>query len=363
MAGKYFPFRSEAGDRKYSAEDWAAYFALFIGNGVFYSSADKLKVAEDNGMKVKVQKGAGFIAGRMYLLEENTTITLDTADGALNRIDRIVLRCDYANRLMTVTAKKGSYSENPTAPELTRNADVYELALADIYVSAGVIEITAANITDQRLNTSLCGIVTGLVEQADTTEIFNQFSAYLEDFKQISGKDFDEQLNEWNTEIITWFDEIRAALEGDIAIALATRIIALENGETAAGNADKLDGHGSEYFATTEDVITLEEKYLPKTGGRLRTLTMEKENDTEEGGHITLERATQSTLEEDVCIDTVNDHLRIFEGGGGFRGVILDIAACSSLYNNYLLHTGNSAMVKIQEATPDDTTGNVLHVW
>ena len=204
MAGKYFPFRSEAGDRKYSAEDWAAYFALFIGNGVFYGSADKLKVAEDNGMKVKIQKGAGFIAGRMYLLEEDLIIKLDTADGVLNRIDRIVLRCDYANRLMTVTAKKGGYNKNPTAPELTRNADVYELALADVYVAAGAVTITAANITDQRFNTSLCGIVTGLIDQADTEEIFSQFQAYLEEFKETSQEDFKK-----------WFEYVKAVFDED----------------------------------------------------------------------------------------------------------------------------------------------------
>lgn len=201
---EYFPFRSVAGDRKYSAEDWAAYFALFLGNGIFYSSADKLKVSANEGMKLKVGYGAGFIAGRMYRLKTDKIITLDTADGALNRIDRIVLRCDYTNRCITLETKKGSYSENPTAPELTRDADIYELALADVYVSAGVVTITADKITDQRLNTSLCGIVTGMVDQADTTDIFNQFTAYLQEFKQTSQADFEE-----------WWQKIKDMLNED----------------------------------------------------------------------------------------------------------------------------------------------------
>ena len=207
---KYFPFRSISGDRKYSAEDWAAYFAQFIGNGVFYSSADKLKVEEYNGMKVKVQKGAGFIGGRMYLLEEDLTIKLDTADGVVDRVDRIVLRCDYNNRLMTVTVKKGGYGANPTAPELTRDTGVYELALADVYVAAGAVTITAANITDQRFNTSLCGIVTGLIEQADTEEIFSQFQAAFTE----------------------WFEYVKEVLSEDAA----GNLLALIN--TKASNAD-----------------------------------------------------------------------------------------------------------------------------
>lgn len=194
-AEKYFPFRSVSGDRKYSAEEWAAYFALFLGNGVFYNGADRLKVQAHEGMEIKVGLGAGFINGRMYILEADKALTVETADGVLNRIDRVVLRCDYANRKISTEVKKGSYATSPTAPDLTRDADTYELALADVYVAAGVIEITEANITDLRLNTSLCGVVTGLVEQADTTEIFNQFQAYFEDFKVASQEEFDYWLN------------------------------------------------------------------------------------------------------------------------------------------------------------------------
>ena len=258
MAERFFPFRSVSGDRKYSAEDWAAYFALFLSNGVFYSSADKLKVTASDGMKLKVGKGAGFIAGRMYILEEDTTVTLDTADGVLNRIDRIVLRCDYVNRLITIAVKKGSYSASPTASVLTRDADVYELALADIYVAAGVITITTANITDQRLNTSLCGIVTGLVEQADTQEIFNEFYAYLQEFKQTTQVDIEAWTLEqkqayitwytqqqeafenwyntyttaWQQDFALWFDEVQGMLEGDVATNLANRVIELEEKTT-----------------------------------------------------------------------------------------------------------------------------------
>ena len=273
---KFFPFRSVAGDRKYSAEEWAAYFALFLSNGVFYSSADKLKVKEYDGMKVKVTAGAGFIAGRMYMLEADKIITLDTADGVLNRIDRIVLRCDYSNRLITTEVIKGGYSKSPTAPELTRDADVYELALADIYVAAGVIKITTANITDQRLNTALCGIVTGLVDQADTQEIFDEFYAYLQEFKQTTQVDmetwtkeqkqaytewyaawqadietwtleqkqafidwyttqqqnfaawYNSNTDQWEKDVAAWFEEVQGMLDGDVATNLANKIALLE---------------------------------------------------------------------------------------------------------------------------------------
>lgn len=228
MAEKYFPFRSVSGDRKYSAEDWAAYFALIISNGVFYSTADKLRVVANEGMTIKVNKGAAMVNGRAYRLEEALNLTLDTADGALSRIDRIVLRCDYTNRLIEIAVKKGSYSQAPVASELTRDADVYEMALADVYVAAGVIQITAAAITDQRLNTTLCGIVTGLIDQADTTEIFNQFTAYLQEFKQTSQTDFESWEEERQQEFTAWLEGIKDILNENAAGNILLMIEALQ---------------------------------------------------------------------------------------------------------------------------------------
>ncbi len=40
-----------------------------------------------------------------------------------------------------------------------------------------------SNITDLRLNKELCGIVHGVIQQADTTEIFRQFQAWFNEQK------------------------------------------------------------------------------------------------------------------------------------------------------------------------------------
>lgn len=243
---RYFPFRSNKGDRKYSAEDWAAYFALFLSNGIFYSSANKMKVVENDGMTLTVVKGAGFINGRMFSMDTDFKVTLDTADGVLNRIDRIVLRCNYTDRKIEIVTIKGSYSENPIVPDITRDADAYDLVLADVYVGAGVITITAANITDQRLNTELCGIVTGMVEQADTTEIFNQFQAYFQEFKRTAQEDYTawtaaskKDYLAWTTaskeEFDTWFDEVKIVLGEDVAGNLLLKINQINSDVTENG--------------------------------------------------------------------------------------------------------------------------------
>ena len=65
---------------------------------------------------------------------------------------------------------------------MQRDADAYELGIADIYISNGVISITQANITDLRLNNELCGIVHGTVNQIDATNLFAQYDAEFRDW-------------------------------------------------------------------------------------------------------------------------------------------------------------------------------------
>lgn len=206
MAESYFPFNSVDGDRVYKAEDFRNYFAQFIGNGVFYANANALKVVENGGMQVAVNAGAGWVAGAGYINDSTLTLTLANADGALSRIDRVVLRCSYTERSIYVAVLQGAYSAQPVAPDLTRSADKYELALADVYVAAGATSITQANITDQRLNTTLCGIVTGLIEQADTTDIFNQFEQYLSEFKTTYIANIEQWTSDQETDFTSWKD-------------------------------------------------------------------------------------------------------------------------------------------------------------
>ena len=235
MAQKCFPFNSVSGDRVYKAEDFRQYFAQFIGNGVFYSNAGALKVSEYSGMQLQVGAGAAWVAGAGYINDSTLTVSLANADGALNRIDRIVVRCSYTERTVYIDVLQGSYSAQPTAPALTRNADAYELALADIYVAAGATSITQAAITDQRLNTTVCGIVTGLITQADTTDIFNQFVSYLEQFKAQYIADIEDwteteqdSFTDWETTqknaFEAWVEEIRDILDETTAGHLQNEI-------------------------------------------------------------------------------------------------------------------------------------------
>jgi hypothetical protein len=209
-------FNSINGDRKYLASDFAVYFAKFIGNGVFPNPSNNLQVMSNGDMTVTVKAGAGWINGYMYLNDSDLILPIDVADGVLNRIDRIVLRMDTAGRAINSIVKKGTFASSPVAPTLQRDADGYELGLADIYVAAGATQITQANITDLRLDNNFCGIVHGTVDQIDLTTLFNQYTVGF----QAKEVDFEN-------EFTTWFNTVKNQLSGDVAGNLQNEIGAL----------------------------------------------------------------------------------------------------------------------------------------
>lgn len=169
-------------DRVYKAEDWAWYFATFIGNGIFPKPSDGLQVVAYNGMEVKVNVGYAFINGYAFRNPEIFSITLEMAERAQNRIDRIVVRWDLPQRDIYIAVIKGTASAKPVAAAVTRNTEIWELAIADIYVGKGVTRIQTQNITDQRFNNSICGIVTGTVKEIDASVLTKQFNDFFNNY-------------------------------------------------------------------------------------------------------------------------------------------------------------------------------------
>lgn len=179
MAVTYGFFDSINGDRTYNADDIGNYFLKLISNGVFATPSTSMQVQATTGMTVNVAAGWGFINCKWINNDSDYTLQLDAADSSMKRIDRIVLKLDTSRtaRCITIEVKTGTPAVTPVAPALTRTGNIYELSLAQIDVYAGTTSITQTNITDERADTSVCGWVTGLIDQLDTTELFAQFTA------------------------------------------------------------------------------------------------------------------------------------------------------------------------------------------
>ena len=76
---------------------------------------------------------------------------------------------NLTNRLIELKVIQGAAAANPQRPTYNRTSDIYDLVLAEITVPAGAIELEAAHIKDTRPDNSLCGFVTGVVNQIDTS--------------------------------------------------------------------------------------------------------------------------------------------------------------------------------------------------
>ena len=205
MAVTYGFFNSVNGDRRYDADDISNYFLKLISNGVFATPANAMQVQESAGMTIQVSAGWGFINCKWIDNDAPYLLTLDAADVVLNRIDRVVLRLNASNdvRTISIVVKKGTPAGDPTAPVLTRvTGGIWELSLAQIYIAAGATEITQAVITDERADTSLCGYVTGLIDQIDTTNLFAQY----------------------NSAFYAWFNEIKEQVKSTTIVAELTSV-------------------------------------------------------------------------------------------------------------------------------------------
>lgn len=166
-------FNSHSGDRKYQAEDWAAYFKQFIGNGIYANPASSMAVAAAGKLTVRISAGSCFINGYAGYADGTDTLILQHG-GALPRIDRIVLRLDLFERCIYPAVVRGTEAAEPIAPAIVRSGYVFDLCVAEITVPANAVSIGISDIADTRLDTELCGVVTGILKQIEPGEYINQ---------------------------------------------------------------------------------------------------------------------------------------------------------------------------------------------
>lgn len=168
-------------DRVYSSIEFSHYWALLVGDGVFGQPSTSLNVLAITpvAMSIKVSPGSGWIKGHYLTVPDNMdeVIAVPVANPSLPRIDSIIMALNNTDRDMKLYLRSGNAAASPKPVTLQRDADVWELELAQITVAAGAGNITQTAIKDMRTDPNRCGIVTGLIDQFDVSGFFTAAQA------------------------------------------------------------------------------------------------------------------------------------------------------------------------------------------
>lgn len=251
-------FDGEEYDRVYNAEDVTSYLDKIVGSGVFPYPSTQLQVRAGTGMQIIVNEGQGWIHGHKMINDADLILAVDAADVLLNRIDRVVFYTDSNERTMGIEIIKGTNAVNPAAPALTRNSSRYEMSLATINIKKGTTSISASMISDTRPNSAVCGWVMGLIQQADTSTLFEQWeTAYAE---------FMERMIAWQNNAKDAFDGWYATLTDQLQVgAYINRYTKVVVGGPSVSNVIPLDMTG--YTYDLGDIISANLNGLTLTEG------------------------------------------------------------------------------------------------
>lgn len=171
-------FNSVNGDRLYNADQMSRIFEGLITDGVYESVANKLAVQPNSGMTIQIATGRGWFGKHWVNNDSEYRLTVAQSDVILNRYVAVVIKVDDTDAVRDAVPylKYSDFATNPVKPTMTRTETVKEYCLAYIYIKAGATSIKAGDIEDTRANESLCGWVTGLIEQLSSATLFDQFT-------------------------------------------------------------------------------------------------------------------------------------------------------------------------------------------
>ena len=208
----------------YEAKDMGTYLATRT-RGVFSSDGNLAVTPGESGLSVSVSPGLAWLKwsdywGTAALQEQALTLALDTADGALKRIDAIVCRLDKVNNRAEIVVKKGAPSSAPIVVPPVRDANYDELYIATVLIGAGVISISASAITDQRLNEEYCGLMRDGVTGIPTASLHAQAQQILTELTDA----LNAQIVRQSSEFDAWFEELKGKLGEDPATALQQQV-------------------------------------------------------------------------------------------------------------------------------------------
>lgn len=189
----------------YGQEELARYFSNIYENGINVTSSDMgMKVTRYSSTSLRVGTGFAILNGYYLYQDVIKSITVNK-NSTYDRIDRVVVRLDVSNMTVSIELKQGIASSKPTAPGLTRTSSIYELSLAQIYVS---YSNGITSVTDERYDSNLCGAI--------RPKNLSEFNSMMTGFNNRFDTWFEQQQGEGWRNIYIQSSKPTGAIEGAI---------------------------------------------------------------------------------------------------------------------------------------------------
>ena len=248
MAWNYGFFNSVNGDRTYTAEHISQMYEGMISNGVFASVGKELVVEPNSGMTIQINTGRGHFNNHWVRNDSVMLLVVADSDVLLNRYAAVCIRVDESDGVRSAEPylKYGDFATAPSKPEMEHGEKVDEFCLAYVYIPAGATEIKGSNIEDARGDTSVCGWVHVLMDQVETSTLWQQYKSEWAEFMQQTEDSTDawkaSERNEFENWLSAeklalrtwedaetaafeaWFNGLETMLEGDVAASLANEM-------------------------------------------------------------------------------------------------------------------------------------------
>ena len=211
---------------EYLAEDLRMFHAGRTP-GLFNITGEDFKVKIAGGMNISVSNGLAFlktssdgIGGIVYSPKDDTTLTATVAP-TYTRYDYVAIPYDKISNSCSLVYQEGTQS----MPTPIRSLEQYELIIAIVALKASAGEITPEMIQDVRLDENYCGLTVDTLTRVPTQELYDQFQSFYE---RIQKENEDTQYAN-SEKFRKWFESLEETLQGEVATALAGRILNLEN--------------------------------------------------------------------------------------------------------------------------------------
>lgn len=170
----------------YTAEDVAIYNSTRTSG--IYAGEDFAISLTGSDNTISIDTGLAWMRlskfnGVAMALKAKTSIDMGIPDATYPRIDALVLQFDANKNGAEIVSKSGTASSNPQPPAISQTEALYELHLLHVLRQPGAASITAADVTDLRLDSDYCGLMADAVTHVDTAAINAQIAALIQKLK------------------------------------------------------------------------------------------------------------------------------------------------------------------------------------